>query len=302
HYAIDDNDATASKINLGLLSVAGTMSQYIHFNSLSDPQSVFKIKLAIAASETLNVDLLGAYEIIAHNGATEVYRRSLGGGLLNGTDVLGLLGGGQPGTLTFAPGKAFDRIEIRVNGLVGASAFESSVEVYDVKRYGPAGSECEDPDFVLPPSTPTPFEDPSCEATVVAWGNADYPHLAADGNNESFATLTASSGQLLGIGAYNGFLEYEFPTAIPANKTTYIRIAMEDDLLSRLLSGTLGTLVNTVGGLLLGDHYFSVEAKTAQTAGNTVLTGSSQAAFSDVTGGDLRIVQDNVGRYYIAVT
>src|SRR5690606_3373533 len=118
HYAIDDNDATASKINLGLLSVAGTMSQYIHFNSLSDPQSVFKIKLAIAASETLNVDLLGAYEIIAYNGATEVYRRSLGGGLLNGTDVLGLLGGGQPGTLTFAPGKAFDRIEIRVNGLV----------------------------------------------------------------------------------------------------------------------------------------------------------------------------------------
>ncbi|WP_140936692.1 Ig-like domain-containing protein, partial [Sphingobacterium lumbrici] len=300
--AIDDDADTFSQINLGLLSVAGSMSQHIYFNSLSDAQSVFKIKLAIATTETLDVDLLGTYEIIAYNGTTEVYRRSLGGGLLNGTDVLGLLGGGEPGTLTFAPGKVFDHIEIRVNGLVGASAFESAVEVYDVKRFGPAGSGCEDPDFVLPSPTATPFEDPSCDATVVAWENADYAYLAADGNNESYATLTASSGTLLGMGAYNGFLEYEFPTIIPANKTTYIRIDMEDNLLLRLLSGTLGTLGNTVGGLALGDHYFSVEAKTAQTGGTTVLTGSSQEAFDDVTGGDLRIVQDNIGRYYIAVT
>ncbi|MBE8720683.1 Ig-like domain-containing protein [Sphingobacterium pedocola] len=300
--AIDDDENTFSEINLGLLSVAGSMSQYIHFNSLSDAQSVFKIKLAVKASQTLNVDLLGAYEIIAYNGNTEVYHRSLGGGLLNGTNVLGLLETGNPGILTFAPGKAFDRIEIRVNSLLNVSAFESVVEVYDVKRFGPTGSGCEDPDFVLPTATPTPFEIPSCEATVVAWEHADYAYLAADGNNESFATLTASSGTLLGMGAYSGFLEYEFPTVIPANKTTYVRIDMEDNLLPRLLSGTLGNLVNTVGGLLLGDHYFSIEAKTAQTGGTTVLAGSSQAAFVDVTGGDLRIVQDNIGRYYIAIT
>ncbi|MGJ1267399.1 Ig-like domain-containing protein [Sphingobacterium spiritivorum] len=301
-YAIDDDVNTSSKINLGTLAVAGSMSQYINFNSLSDPNSVFKIKLAIKASQTLNVDLLGAYEIIAYNGSTEVYRRSLGGGLLNGTNVLGILGGGQPGTLTFAPGKAFDRIEIRVNSVVNVSAFQSSLEVYDVKRFGPAGSACPDPDFTLPAATATPFEIPACDAAVVAWEHADYPNLAADGNNESFATLTASNGQLLGIGAYNGFLEYEFPTALPANKTTYVRIDMDGDLLGRLLSGTLGTLVNNVGGLLLGQHYFSVDAKTAQTGGTTVLTGSSQAGFTDVNGGDLRIVQDNAGRYYIAIT
>ncbi|MGJ1421893.1 Ig-like domain-containing protein [Sphingobacterium spiritivorum] len=301
-YAIDDDVNTSSKINLGALAVAGSMSQYINFNSLSDPNSVFKIKLAIKASQTLNVDLLGAYEVIAYNGSTEVYRRSLGGGLLNGTNVLGILGGGQPGTLTFAPGKAFDRIEIRVNSVVNVSAFQSSLEVYDVKRFGPAGSACPDPDFTLPAATATPFEIPACDAAVVAWEHADYPNLAADGNNESFATLTASNGQLLGIGAYNGFLEYEFPTALPANKTTYVRIDMDGDLLGRLLSGTLGTLVNNVGGLLLGQHYFSVDAKTAQTGGITVLTGSSQAGFTDVNGGDLRIVQDNAGRYYIAIT
>ncbi|MGJ1388424.1 Ig-like domain-containing protein [Sphingobacterium spiritivorum] len=301
-YAIDDDANTSSKINLGTLAVAGSMSQYINFNSLSDPNSVFKIKLAIKASQTLNADLLGAYEVIAYNGSTEVYRRSLGGGLLNGTNVLGILGGGQPGTLTFAPGKAFDRIEIRVNSVVNVSAFQSSLEVYDVKRFGPAGSACPDPDFTLPAATATPFEIPACDAAVVAWEHADYPNLAADGNNESFATLTASNGQLLGIGAYNGFLEYEFPTALPANKTTYVRIDMDGDLLGRLLSGTLGTLVNNVGGLLLGQHYFSVDAKTAQTGGTTVLTGSSQAGFTDVNGGDLRIVQDNAGRYYIAIT
>ncbi|WP_050767812.1 Ig-like domain-containing protein [Sphingobacterium spiritivorum] len=301
-YAIDDDVNTSSKINLGALAVAGSMSQYINFNSLSDPNSVFKIKLAIKASQTLNVDLLGAYEVIAYNGSMEVYRRSLGGGLLNGTNVLGILGGGQPGTLTFAPGKAFDRIEIRVNSVVNVSAFQSSLEVYDVKRFGPAGSACPDPDFTLPAATATPFEIPACDAAVVAWEHADYPNLAADGNNESFATLTASNGQLLGIGAYNGFLEYEFPTALPANKTTYVRIDMDGDLLGRLLSGTLGTLVNNVGGLLLGQHYFSIDAKTAQTGGTTVLTGSSQAGFTDVNGGDLRIVQDNAGRYYIAIT
>ncbi|WP_313271171.1 Ig-like domain-containing protein [Sphingobacterium sp.] len=301
-YAIDDDVNTSSKINLGALAVAGSMSQYINFNSLSDPNSVFKIKLAIKASQTLNVDLLGAYEVIAYNGSTEVYRRSLGGGLLNGTNVLGILGGGQPGTLTFAPGKAFDRVEIRVNSVVNVSAFQSSLEVYDVKRFGPPGSACPDPDFTLPAATATPFETPACDAAVVAWEHADYPNLAADGNNESFATLTASNGQLLGIGAYNGFLEYEFPTALPANKTTYVRIDMDGDLLGRLLSGTLGTLVNNVGGLLLGQHYFSVDAKTAQTGGTTVLTGSSQAGFTDVNGGDLRIVQDNAGRYYIAIT
>ena len=300
-YAIDGSDTTFSEINLGLLSVAGSMSQYIHYNSLSDPHGVFKIKLALAASKTLNVDLLGAYEVLAYNGANEVYRKTLSAGLLNGTDLLGLLGGSET-TITFAPGKAFDRIEIRVNGLLNVSAFESAVKVFDVKRFGSVGSACPDPSFVLPSATQDPFEIPACNATIVDSKFADYPWLAADGNNESYATLTASSGALLGIGAYSGFLEYEFPTAIPANKTTYIRVDMDGNLLGRLVSGTLGTLVNNVGGLLLGNHYFTVEAKTSQTGGTTVLNGSSASGFSGTSGGDLRIVQDNIGRYYIAVT
>ncbi|SFJ65662.1 Ig-like domain-containing protein [Myroides guanonis] len=300
-YAIDGSDTTFSEINLGLLSVAGSMSQYIHYNSLSDPHGVFKIKLALAASKTLNVDLLGAYEVLAYNGANEVYRKTLSAGLLNGTDLLGLLGGSET-TITFAPGKAFDRIEIRVNGLLNVSAFESAVKVFDVKRFGSVGSACPDPSFVLPSATQDPFEIPACNATIVDSKYADYPWLAADGNNESYATLTASSGALLGIGAYSGFLEYEFPTAIPANKTTYIRVDMDGNLLGRLVSGTLGALVNNVGGLLLGNHYFTVEAKTSQTGGTTVLNGSSASGFSGTSGGDLRIVQDNIGRYYIAVT
>ncbi|WP_164126252.1 Ig-like domain-containing protein [Sphingobacterium luzhongxinii] len=298
--AIDDSDVTFSEINLGVLSVAGYMSQFINYNSLSDSKSVFKIKLALAASKTLNVDLLGAYEVLAYNGNTEVYRRTLSSGLLNGTDLLGLLGG-QESTITFAPGKAFDRIEIRVNGLLGVSAFESAVKVYNVKRFGPDGSACPDPDFVLPAATPTPFEVPACDAKVIDSQHADYPWLAGDGNNESYATLRAGSGSLLGIGAYSGFLEYEIANGVAANKTTYVRIDMEDNILDRLLSGTLGNLVGAVGGLVLGDHYFTVEAKT-ETGGTTVLTGSSANAFFGTSGGDLRIVQDNIGRYYIAIT
>lgn len=299
--AIDNDPTSFSEINLGLVSVASSMSQHIHYNSLSDPRGVFKIKLALAASKTLNVDLLGAYEVLAYNGTTEVYRRTLSSGLLNGTDLLGLLGGTET-TITFAPGKAFDRIEIRVNGVLGVSAFESAVKVYDVKRFGPVGSACPDPSFVVPPATQNPFEVSACNATIVDSKYADYPWLAADGNNESYATLTASSGALLGIGAYSGFLEYEFPAAIPANKTTYIRIDMDGNLLGRLVSGTLGALVDNVGGLLLGNHYFTVEAKTAQSGGTSILNGSSASGFSGTTGGDLRVVQDNIGRYYIAVT
>jgi len=299
--AIDDNATTFSEINLGLLSVAGSMSQHINYNTLSHPNGVFKIKLAIAASQLLNVDLLGAYEVLAYNGTTQVYRRTLSSGLLNGTDLLGLLGGNDT-TITFAPGKAFDKIEIRVNALLNVSAFESSVKIYDVERFGPLGSACSDPNYTIPTATQDPFEIASCNATIVDSDFADYPWHAADGNNESYATLAANSGALLGIGAYSGFLEYEFPTTIPANKTTYIRIDMEGNLLDRLVSGTLGTLVTNVGGLLLGNHYFSVEVKTAQSGGTSILNGSSSNGFVGTTGGDLRIVQDNIGRYYIAVT
>lgn len=300
HYAIDDSETTFSEINLGTLSIAGFMSQNIYYNSLSDPHSVFKIKIGISASQTLNVDLLAAYEVLAYNGANEVYRRSLSSGLLNGTDVLNLIGG-QTQTITFAPGKAYDRIEIRVNGLLNVSAFDSSVKVYDVKRFGANNSTCPDPDFVLPPSTEDPFEASVCTATIVDSKYADYPWLAADGNNESYATLTASSGALLGIGGHSGFLEYEFSDEIPANKTTYIRIDMEGGVLEKLLGGTLGKLITTVGGLVIGNHYFEVEAKMSG-SGTPVLKGSSQFGFLGTTGGDLRLVQDNIGRYYIAVT
>lgn len=303
--AIDGNVDSYSEIKSGGLinvNLLGYYSQIINYSTLSEQNSHIKLKMSIQSNDILDVGVLSNYEVIAYNGSTEVFRSNLAQGLLAGTDILGLLGNNQVNTFTFSPTDKFDKVEIRVGVVLNLGVATNGVRIYDIKRFGPIGSSCADPDLTFPDATETPFENPSCEATIVDSKYANFAYLAADGNNETYATLNASSGALLGINSYSGFLEYEFPTAIPANKTTYIRIDMDGNLLGRLVSGTLGALVDNVGGLLLGDHYFTVEAKTAQTGGTSVLNGSSAVGFSGTTGGDLRIVQDNIGRYYIAVT
>ena len=295
--AIDADANTFSEINLGLVGVAASMSQYIDFPTVSTPQHHFTVKLAINTSSTLSAELLGAYEVIAWNGTEQVYKRSLAGGIINGLDALSLLQNGQPATFTFGPSKEFDRIEIRVNGLIGLN-ISSSVEVYDVKRYGPG---CEDPNLPTPTETPGPLEIPSCASELVAFEHVDFAANATDGNNETYATINASNGTLLVSSSVAGYIEMALPTQLAANQTSYVRIDVEDDILDRLVNGSIGQLLSGVGGLLLGDHYFTVEAKLTE-GGTAVLSGSSNDTFDGTTGGVVTIVQDKIGRYYIAIT
>ncbi len=299
HFAIDgDASNTFSEINVGLLGVAASMSQYVDFPTPATPFHHFTVKLAINTSETLSAELLGAYEIVAWNGTQEVYKRSLAGGIINGLDALSLLQSGQPATFTFGPSKVFDRIEIRVNALIGLSAASSSVKVYDVQRYGPG---CPDPNLPTPTATPGPLEIPSCASEVVAFEHVDFAANATDGNNETYATINASNGTLLVASPVAGYIEMELPEVLPANKTSYVRIDVEDDILDRLVNGSIGQLLSGVGGLVLGDHYFTVEAKLTE-GGASVLSGSSANTFDATTGGVVTIVQDKIGRYYIAIT
>src|SRR5690606_33532688 len=212
HFAIDgDADNTFSEINVGLLGVAASMSQYIDFPVPATPQHHFTLKLAINTSETLSAELLGAYEIVAWNGTEEVYKRSLAGGIINGLDALALLQSGQPATFTFGPTKVFDRIEIRVKALIGLSAASSSVKVYDVKRYGPG---CPDPNLPTPTATPGPLEAPSCASELVDFEHVDFAANATDGNNETYATINASNGTLLVSSPVAGYIEMELPTQL----------------------------------------------------------------------------------------
>ncbi len=117
-------------------------------------------------------------------------------------------------------------------------------------------------------------------------------------DNNDYASVKSYGGALLGIGRYSGELQLTFAQNVPANRTTFIRIGYDQTLLNTLLGGNLGSsLASVLGNVLLGDHFFTVGARDA--GGATVLTGSSNAAFSTT---NIKLVRDAQGNYYLAVT
>src|SRR5690606_10302813 len=85
---------------------------------------------------------------------------------------------------------------------------------------------------------------------------------------------------------------------VAAGETSYVRIEFENNELNALLGGSLGSdLANLLGTVALGDHYFTVTPITA--GGSDIYTASSQTGFGNQ---DVRVVQDESGRFYIAFT
>jgi len=194
---------------------------------------------------------------------------------------------------------AFDKIEVRLEGVLDVGLLNGGLNIHDVRLFKEDGS-CPDDDMKMPASTVTPFINATCGNTLGMFENVDFAARAVDGNNESYATLYASQDGLLGVGAKGGVLQMNYTNLAPANSTSYIRIDGDQAVLKALLGGTLGTLVKGVVGLLLGDHYFEIEARN----GNALVTeGSSIDGFGNsVKGGVITLVQDTIGRYYFAVT
>lgn len=140
-------------------------------------------------------------------------------------------------------------------------------------------------------------------ANVVTIGNnaaTDHvtnPANAISSSETTFAQLNSYGGVAVGIGSYSGQLELKFPTTLAAGVTTYVRINSDPDLLKALLGGSLGNLLaNVLGTVVLGNHYFTVEARDGTT---TVLSGTSTTPF---TTNNLRLVQDVNGYFYLALT
>ncbi|MDY0903604.1 putative Ig domain-containing protein [Pedobacter sp. CFBP9032] len=126
----------------------------------------------------------------------------------------------------------------------------------------------------------------------------DNPTNATTDDENTFATVKSSGGIALNILAYSGELELKFPSNVPANTTTYIRIDSDPDLLNALLGGNLGGLLaNVLGNVALGNHSFYIAAKNA--AGTIVTDGASSGQF---TNSNLRLVKDGLGRFYVAIT
>lgn len=137
---------------------------------------------------------------------------------------------------------------------------------------------------------------------VTIGNNAAVDHVtnpanAISSSETTFAQLNSYGGVAVGLGSYSGQLELKFPTTLAAGVTTYVRINSDPDLLKALLGGSLGNLLaNVLGTVVLGNHYFTVEARNGTTA---VLSGTSTTPFST---NNLRLVQDVNGYFYLALT
>lgn len=303
-HAIDNDTDSYALIKSGALlgiDVVGSMSQNFNFGSESTETSTLNIKLALGSGGLINTDLLGSIQVLLYDAnGQEVYNQALQSSLLNNTEVLALLGTGAPATLTFAPGKAFSRAEVKLNSVVGVNLLGNGVRIYDVQRYDGIGT-CANPEIAaLPTATADPFETASCASALIDFDNVDFAHRAVDGNNESYATIYADAGNLLVSGPTAGYIEMDLGQTVPANKTTYVRINYDEDVLDRLLGGSLGKLVGVLANdLLLGNQYFEVEAKNGN---SSVLKEKSSDAFEGTADGVVTLVQDDIGRFYIAIT
>jgi len=140
---------------------------------------------------------------------------------------------------------------------------------------------------------------PIYATSILNESNVDNSSASIDGNLTTRARIRASSGVAIGIGAYSGNLEIQFPTTIPANTTTYVKIQTEDNILPSLLGGSLGTLLsNALGTALIGNQQFTVEAKNGATV---VLQGRSEFANEFATS-RLSIVANANNEYFISLT
>ncbi|QWX84817.1 gliding motility-associated C-terminal domain-containing protein [Cellulophaga sp. HaHaR_3_176] len=149
-------------------------------------------------------------------------------------------------------------------------------------------------------STLTTFSQTRNYAEIVSSeSNVDNSANSIDENLNTSALVKASSGALLGLGAYSGHLELQYPNSVPANTTSFVKINSEDEILPFLLGGNLGNLLADVGGVvLLGNQQFLVEAKDGTT---TVLQGNSGNP-NDFSTDSMRAVVDQNGDYFLALT
>ncbi len=135
--------------------------------------------------------------------------------------------------------------------------------------------------------------------SVSAESHIENKANAADSDLTTRARIKAYSGIVVVGGAYEGYMELQFPTTLAANTTSYVKIGADDNILAPLVGGTLGGLLNTVVGVVLtGSQQFTVQAKDGT---NVVLEGRSEVA-NAFAGDKLRIAQNDLGEYFVVIT
>lgn len=122
---------------------------------------------------------------------------------------------------------------------------------------------------------------------------------SVDQNESTRSITTSSSGALLWIGSYDGHIEVEFPTMVPANQTFFVRIETEENILDALLGGTLADVLSgLVGGIAAGNQNFTVNVKNNNNSVMNLFSGVG----SNFSGEGAKIVVDSMNNKYLAIT
>lgn len=129
--AIDTDLTSYSHLSLGNLTVGGTISQTIYFNSISLATDQIQIKLKLDNPSILNSGLSDGIKIEVLNGTNLVYTLDLG--TINDSDLLEILSNGQIASIPIIPEQSFDKIKITLSTLTQLNTAKS-IRIYDVKK------------------------------------------------------------------------------------------------------------------------------------------------------------------------
>lgn len=139
-------------------------------------------------------------------------------------------------------------------------------------------------------------------STITSQDHVDASTPAANAIDQDLITkarLNAGAGLILGALSYSGHIELKFTAVVPANTTTFVKIATQDNLLPFLLGGDLGGLLADVGGaVLIGNQEFNVQARNNA----SIITQGDSFDATDFDTNNLRLVTNPQGDFFIAIT
>lgn len=167
--AIDGNISTFSTLSFGLLGVGSSVTQKVHFTSLTGTGDAVTLTISKSAA-LLSLDLLNAVSVSAYNGTnpTAVWTTSIGS--LLSLDLLGLLSNTAPYAITI-PGNTqpFNRVELTMNSIASVLGSLNLHEAQITPQKPTFTGSLNDTVYICPGSTATLTVDAPASGNEIKW-------------------------------------------------------------------------------------------------------------------------------------
>ncbi|MBL4674891.1 MAG: hypothetical protein JKY70_01585, partial [Mucilaginibacter sp.] len=132
--AIDGNINTASTLNAGIAALGASAQQTIIYERLSTVGDSVRLTMALPPA-LLDVGILSNISVSTYNGNTDNNDAVILNSSLINLRLLDLAGGRQRFTITYAPTKTFDRVQLRLGG--GIASLLSSLDLFEAEKLIP---------------------------------------------------------------------------------------------------------------------------------------------------------------------